>query len=554
MKLNICCVPPLLLSLLAGTAHAVPQQAPPPAPPSAAAEAAPPVTPSTLQPVPHPDLDPYEDAVADQLRGMREDLERVLATPGSTRRDRANAYGEMGRLYHAYGLTRAAEASYTNARLLDPEAAPWPYYAGMLLRDAGRLEEAARLLARARDLAPTYPATRVHLGRLQLALGDLDAAEESLVEAERIDPAAGPAARAARGQVALSRQDYLAAVEHLTAALAAVPEANRLYTPLALAYRELGAEDTAREQLAQSGTVGIQPPDPWMEELEELKQGERVHVIRGRMAYQAGDHPAAVHHFRQAVEANPESTPARINLASALAQVGDQEGAIAQLREVVEQEPEQITARFNLGVLLAGRGEEAAGEHLEKVVELAPHDSRGHFELARWLIARGRTGESLPHWRAAVEAQPAFEEARLGEVQALLELEDWARARLRLEEAHDLLPESGLVARLLARLLATCPDPSLRDGARASQLAGQVLEAQQSVDHVVLLALALAEAGRCDEAAQWQQKAVEAARELGAQQLVDQLEGPLERYQQGPPCRPPVPSPGVDDLIGEAGS
>jgi len=46
------------------------------------------------------------------------------------------------------------------------------------------------------------------------------------------------------------------------------------------------------------------------------------------------------------------------------------------------------------------------------------------------------------------------------------------------------------------------------------------------------------ESGRCDEAAEWQRKAIEAARQEGPPERVPPMEKELARYTAGAPCRP----------------
>ena len=59
--------------------------------------------------------------------------------------------------------------------------------------------------------------------------------------------------------------------------------------------------------------------------------------------------------------------------------------------------------------------------------------------------------------------------------------------------------------------------------------------------------VALGELGRCEEAAQIQEQAMEAARRLGAEEAVEsRLTEALERYRQGPPCRPPLDAKSED--------
>jgi Flp pilus assembly protein TadD len=133
-----------------------------------------------------------------------------------------------------------------------------------------------------------------------------------------------------------------------------------------------------------------------------------------------------------------------------------------------------------------------------------------------------------------VVAAPADEAARFGEATTLVRLGRLAEARERLEEAQRLMPEQGRLTHLLARLLASSPDLAQRDGARAVELAHRVWEAQPDADHGRTLAMALAEAGRCDEASR---VAAELAKEVPAEER-PALEALAKQWAAGPPCRP----------------
>ena len=167
-----------------------------------------------------------------------------------------------------------------------------------------------------------------------------------------------------------------------------------------------------------------------------------------------------------------------------------------------------------------------------------PGDAETRRTLGEVLVRLGRPAEALPHLEAAVVAAPGDEAARLAEADALLRLGEERRALERLEAAHGVLPGEGRIAHLLARLLASAADPALRDGARAVDLAARVWQAQPLPAHGVTLALALAQAGRCEEAAALAQRL---AREATAPADA-QLRALAEGFAAGPPCPPPSPS------------
>lgn len=495
---------------------------------------------AALQQVPEPDLSPLEPAVADQLTAVRGTAEAVIGDPGKPAAERSDAYGDLGRVYHAYGLLEPARVAYRNAEALAPGDFRWPYYLGLLHQERGEHEAAGAAYDRVLELLPHALPALVHRGEVALALDRPDEAEDYLLRALSTEPAS-PSVRAVLGQVALSRRDYRRAAELLEAALEALPAANRLHYPLALAYRGLGDEARAREHMALRGEVGARPPDPLLDELEALKQGERVHVVRGATAFRAGRYAEATEAFGAAVMANPKSIPARVNLAAALSALGRTEQAARELRMAIEIEPRNPTAHYNLGLLLGSAGDSAgAVRELAAAIEAAPRDAGMRLAYARALAAAGRNEEALASFRIAVQMDPLSSAARLGEAQTLVRLDRYAEARSRLEEATATFPEDPAVALGLAKLLAAAPDPAVRDGGLAVELAQRVHEAGPTDRTAETLALALAESGRCAEAAELQQQAADVVAAAGDEGRAAELATAAEGYRAGPPCRPAV--------------
>ena len=491
-----------------------------------------------LVPFEPPALEHLEDAVASQLRETEQLLASIRADRGASASALADAFGQAGRLYHAYELAEPAAVCYANAARLSPRDFRWTYLLAVLDHQEGRLDEAVAGYERALLLQGASVPARVRLGEAFLALRRLDEARETLTRVLETDPG-NSAALAGLGQVALSEKRYDVAVKRLEAALAGTPEANRLHHPLGLAYRGLGDMDKAREHLGLRGKVGVKPADPLVDELPELKTGERVFLLRGHMAFRAGRYPEAVEAYRAALSARPDSVRAKVNLGSALAQSGDRDGAIASYREALELAPDNRTARFNLGVLLSQAGDPAgAAEALGAAVELAPEDVEARLELARILRRMGREDEALTHASRVVELDPALEDGRLLEAQTLVQLGRFGAARERLEAAHAVMPEAGRIVAALAKLLAAGPDLSQRDGPRAVGLANAVYQATGDIRHAETLAMALAESGRCEEATKLQEQAVAAARKAGAEEIARSLAETLALLERRP-CRMP---------------
>jgi tetratricopeptide (TPR) repeat protein len=306
------------------------------------AAATPPATPaparSRLAAVTLPDLGTLESEVATQISGVHKDLEALRAKDTVSDAELGESYGMLGQLLHAYELFEPASLCYGNALLLTPGEYRWLHLRGDAEKRRGNLAEARPLLQAAAELRPREVASLVSVGEVALELNDMALAKRAFTQALSVAPGL-PAALAGLGQVAVVEQDYPAAVAYLEGALRAVPEANRLHYPLALAYRALGKVDEARQHMEQRGSVGIRVLDPLVDELKNLARGERFHALRARLLFGNGLYAEAAKEFVAAVQLNPQSVPSLINLGVTLARLGDNASAIERLRQALALAP-----------------------------------------------------------------------------------------------------------------------------------------------------------------------------------------------------------------------
>ena len=485
-----------------------------------------------------PDHEKLEAAVRDQLIVLEKSLATLVKDSSADDSKLGEAYGLMGQVYHAYSLTSPAEQCYLNAHRLAPKDFRWAYLLGNVYQKEGRAEEALTYYKLARKLRPDYLAVPVNAGNLYLARNRLEEARASFQEALASDTKCA-AAQYGLGQTALSARNYAEAVDYLRQALALIPDANRIHYALAMAYRGLGEIEKAKAHLEKQGPVGVRVPDPLVDGLQELIKGERIHLLRGRLAFDALRFSEAADEFRKAVAANPESIPARVNLGSSLAQLGDINGAIEQFGEAIRLDPHNAASHYNLGFLFAKQNRhDRAISHLQTLLRLSPNDSQARFLLGQESLKAGLTQDALAEFSRLVEADADNEDALLERVKLLMSLKRYREAMEKIEKSYALFPQKGRTAVMLAYLLASNPQSDLRDGERALELARLVYQATGSVNHGAIVAMALAELGRCDEAAEWQTKMIAAAEQQGNTDLARKLETDLKRYEKARPCRP----------------
>jgi Tfp pilus assembly protein PilF len=182
----------------------------------------------------------------------------------------------------------------------------------------------------------------------------------------------------------------------------------------------------------------------------------------------------------------------------------------------------------------------------EYALEVTTNNSCAHFSLGNELADRGKTQEAMQQWETALEIDPgrAYIHGRIAS--SLCQQGDYAGAVARYRRALQIDPELAEVLNNLAWLLATCPEPSQRNGPEAVQLARKACELTRFRRTIMVgtLAAAYAEAGRFADAIATAQKACALATEGGDRTLLDRNQQLLELYRAAQPYHEPAPPRG----------
>ena len=118
--------------------------------------------------------------------------------------------------------------------------------------------------------------------------------------------------------------------------------------------------------------------------------------------------------------------------------------------------------------------------------------AKAEYNLANALAVRGRPDEAIACFQKALTLRPDYPEAHNNLGRVFLARNDFANGIAQYQKAFEIAPQSPLYQNNLAWQLATCPNSSLRNGARAVELAKQASQLSGGNDPIILNTLAAA--------------------------------------------------------------
>ncbi len=210
-----------------------------------------------------------------------------------------------------------------------------------------------------------------------------------------------------------------------------------------------------------------------------------------------------------------------IDEAMQLEEKGENDRALAIWKRAAQIEPENAKAQNGLGISLYVHGETEDGfDHLRHALRINPLSGETHYILGRFLLDKGHVQEALPELTTAIEIKPHFQSCEEALGSAYEDLGRPSEALAHWRKAHLIDPGRTSATLGVAWLLATAPDPSLRNGAEAVRLAESARDSAPANAEVLdTLAAAYAEDGQFTRAVATAARAVELARAQKNEQL-----------------------------------
>lgn len=231
-------------------------------------------------------------------------------------------------------------------------------------------------------------------------------------------------------EIAMSRESYREAEDHIRRALEldrthipSLLSAGKLYQALRQPDRALGSYFAVKQLRADSIEAEFGLASTY-EQLGNTSAAiaayENVLKARpkddlalnnlGMIHAERGDGQVAERYYRRAIEVNPRSIPARINLANLLYARGGNENlelAVQQLDKVVEINPESFEAFMNAGAMLGNLKEyQMAEKFFRHAVRLKRDSAEAYNNLGIALLAQQKIEEAVFCFDRAAELAP----------------------------------------------------------------------------------------------------------------------------------------------------
>ena len=409
---------------------------------------------------------------------------------------RADAWGNLGMLYHAQRLRYLAQDAYDRA-LVEADKPRWRYLRAIVLSERGEIEASVADFRSTVAAQPDNPAAWYRLGVALFLTGELLAADAALRESLEQTPDAA-VVLAARADVATAQGDPKQALQLYERAWELEPEAGQLTYKLAMVHRRLGNTAAARSWLERQPGNRLAPKidDPLLLEVAQLSRTSRFYEIAADWALARGDHAQALDALRNAAAFAPEDPAIGLRFASLLGANGHQTESIAEVRRILAIDAQSAAGWYLLAWLLrtSTHPGDASAALIAVRRSLVLEENTKTRSLAAALSMRDmRFAEAMDHYERLIDrdAENAVYHYWLG--LARLGVGD-CRGQRSLEQALQLRNGWGEAHLILARAEALC---GAVDAARRRSRA--LLDAKDDVDTRLTLALVELAAGRSEE-------------------------------------------------------
>ena len=470
----------------------------------------------------HMELGSVAIALTDDAAAGVVHLERAVELAPDFREARsrlARALAASGRLPDSIPhLQKAVE--------LDPRDAEGRLQLSRALMETRQVDEASRQIATLLAQEPDNLEGILQSGRIHAAKGNPDAAEREFMRLAELSSAGIGLRSRALFNMALLRQ-----------AQSRIAEATEFYAKsLQLDSQHPQALFNLAVIMASNGKLE-QAADLYGR-LLRLNPGQSDIRYRLAVTQMALDQKAeALGHFEQLLQENPKHIDVIVSSSVLLAEMGRGDEAADRLLAAIAKTPDkgpQARLKSALGAVEVKNGKMERGlGYMRDAVALAAKHPEVRKRYADALAGEKRYAQAADQYAEYVKLAPQDSRGAFAFATALVLDKQWQRA---VDELTRITRESSdlAVTHMLARLLASAPEASVRQGDRAVDIAQAVFNAARNPVHGETLAMAMAAAGRFEEAVTLQERLLQEAEDAAFDEgFIDRVRRNLERFQAG---------------------
>ena len=274
----------------------------------------------------------------------------------------------------------------------------------------------------------------------------------------------------------------------------------------------------------------------WRTTIAKNPSGWMAYNNLGIALAERGEVDQAISQYKESLKLYSDDPETHYNLGNALLKKGQIDEAIAQCREGIRLNPRDPDAHVALGnALLTEREVDEAIAEYSKAVEIWPADTEAYCNLGAAFLNKGDATNAEAQYRKALWLQPDIAEARVQLGNILLQRGDFPHALAEYDSALRIAPQDARAQICLAWILSCASDDSLRNGARALELAQRASQSPAIAESVrqKVLAAAYAENRQFDKAIEVTRSALQSASSRGDAAQATELRRELQLYEAG---------------------
>ena len=384
------------------------------------------------------------------------------------------AFWMRARVWAYRSADERAIADLDRAIDIKPDRAEYYARRGLLHLRSRALDRAMADGNKAIALDPTATGPRILRAAVAMARGDVEVARKDLDEAIRLDPLRPPARRSQPNSPDPAGGDVL----------------------LALATQDGGASE----------------PSASRKEAEPEPKTAAEYLDRGQTYFSRKEYRLAIESITAAIKLEPNVASSYALRAQVWGAQRDRDREVADLNMALRLDPTNTAYLLARAQSWSSQGwHEPAMADYNEAIRLKPRDATLYIARGNEWRRHLKLDQALADYNQAIQIDPQYVHAYICRAMITKQRRDFPRAVAELMQIARMAPDNAEVHRLLARILATCDNDTVRDGHRAVAEATRSCELTKWRDPDALdtLAAAYAESGDYQSAVAWQTEAIE---------------------------------------------